>query len=69
MADFAGRILPLDADIALACADLHATRTRPQLDAMIAATALVHDLTFATRNLRDIEGTGVRRINPWTFED
>jgi hypothetical protein len=29
------------------------------------ATALVHDLTLATRNVKDIEGTGVALVNPF----
>lgn len=34
-------------------------------DGLIAATALVHDLTLWTRNTRDFDGTGVRLFNPW----
>jgi hypothetical protein len=34
-------------------------------DAMIAATALVHDLTVVTRNLRDFKPFGVRLLNPF----
>lgn len=34
-------------------------------DAMIAATALVHDLTVATRNVRDFVGFGVRTLDPF----
>jgi toxin FitB len=32
---------------------------------MLAATALCHDMTFVTRNVRDFERTGVRLFNPW----
>ena len=45
-----------------------AQRFGPLIDAsdgLIAATALVHDLTLWTRNTRDFEGTGVRLFNPW----
>lgn len=35
-------------------------------DALIAATALVHDLTVATRNVRDFKPFGVDLINPFT---
>jgi len=35
-------------------------------DALIAATALVHDLTVATRNVRDFEPFGVELVNPFT---
>lgn len=64
--DFAGQIIPIDADIALQCAALHVPNPRPDRDAFIAATALVHNLTVVTRNVRDFEGTGVKVLNPWT---
>ena len=59
------RVLSYDAKTALVCAGLHVPRTRPERDAMIAATALVHDLTVVTRNERDFAGAGVRVLNPW----
>jgi predicted nucleic acid-binding protein len=34
-------------------------------DAMIAATALVHDLTVVTRNVRDFAPFGVRTLDPF----
>lgn len=34
-------------------------------DGLIAATALVHDMTLITRNVRDFERTGVQIFNPW----
>ena len=34
-------------------------------DAMIAATATVHHLTVATRNVRDFRGFGVLTLNPF----
>lgn len=40
----------------------------PAIDSLIAATALVHDLSVVTRNTQDMEGSGVEVINPWTYE-
>jgi hypothetical protein len=34
-------------------------------DALIAATALVHDLTVATRNVADFKPFGVKLVNPF----
>lgn len=63
---FAGRVLPVDTAVALRSARLHVPNQRPVLDALIAATALVHGMTVATRNVADFEQTGARTINPWT---
>jgi toxin FitB len=40
-------------------------QTMPLLDGMIAATALQHDLTIATRNTRDFKKAGVKVLNPF----
>jgi toxin FitB len=61
----AGRILVIDAAIARRCAKLHVPNTRPERDALIAATALVHGLTIVTRNTADFEPMGVGLLNPW----
>ncbi len=37
----------------------------PLLDSMIAATALQHNLSVATRNTRDFNKTGVQMLNPF----
>lgn len=38
---------------------------RTQADMMLAATALEHDLTLVTRNVRDFEGCGVALLDPF----
>jgi predicted nucleic acid-binding protein len=62
---FSGRILAIDAPVAQRCAALHVPNPRSDRDALIAATALVHGLTVATRNVADFEGMGVGVLNPW----
>jgi len=63
---FAGRILPVDIDVARRAAALHVPDPRPDRDALIAATALVHGLVVVTRNVADFEPTGATVANPWT---
>lgn len=58
-------ILPINDEIATHCAHLHIPDRRNEVDALIAATALVHGLTVVTRNVRDFEGIGVVIVNPW----
>lgn len=65
MRDFDGRIIVVDTEIALAVAALHVPVRRPERDAWIAATALLHSLTVVTRNTRDFLDAGVELLNPW----
>ncbi|MDT4834174.1 Toxin FitB [compost metagenome] len=64
---FAGRVLPVDTAVAQCCARLHVPDPRAERDALIAATAMVHGMTVATRNLVDFTPTGVALVNPWEF--
>ena len=38
----------------------------PVADGLLAATALVHDLTLVTRDTRDVERSGARLLNPFS---
>ncbi len=62
---FQGYILDINIEIARRCATLFVPDPRPERDALIAATALVHNMTVVTRNTRDFEPMGVAVINPW----
>ncbi len=66
---FEQRVLHIDEPIALAWGDLMALAKRrglSSMDGLIAATAVAHNLTLATRNTRDFEGFGFELLDPWT---
>ena len=62
---FAGRFLDINLAIARRAAALHVPDPRPDNDALIAATALVHGLTIITRNTADFTPMGVPTLDPW----
>jgi predicted nucleic acid-binding protein len=68
LARFQGRIFAFDETTASLCAPLHVPKTRPERDAMIAATALQHGMTVVTRNVRDFAPMGVPVFDPWTLQ-
>lgn len=65
VADHAERLLPIDLAVAEEWGRLTASRSASIVDTMLAATARVHGLTLATRNVRDVAWTGVGCINPF----
>jgi toxin FitB len=67
---FAGRILAVDEDVILEWRRMVARGRRQgitfsQPDLFIAATASLHGLTVATRNVADFERAAVEVISPW----
>src|SRR5688572_27325467 len=63
-------VLEVNRAIAKAAGELRAAREVAgrrvaQADMLIAATALIHGLTLATRNGRDFEGCGVAIVDPF----
>jgi toxin FitB len=59
-------VLPMDARVFRRWARLtHRQSDRLIEDAMIAATADVHDLIVVTRSVRDFEQLGLRTLNPF----
>lgn len=65
-AAFAERVLPVDEAVARRAAALHVPDPAPFRDALIGATAIVHNMTVVTRNVRDFERfDGLSVVNPW----
>lgn len=64
-AAFGASILPVDERIAHRAASLHVPNPMPEMDALIAATALEHGLTLVTRNTKDFQRAGIDLLNPW----
>lgn len=67
-AAFAGSILPIDERVAHRAARLHVPDPMPEMDALVAATAQIHDLTLVTRNIRDFQRTGIDLLDPWELQ-
>ncbi len=68
---FGSRLLPIDGAVAERWGLLEANarshrRNLPIIDGLLAATALEHNLTVATRNTKDFEAANVPVFNPWT---
>jgi predicted nucleic acid-binding protein len=64
--EFSRNILAIDEDIGQLWGRLRVPHAEHSLDKLIAATALIHDLTVVTRNVDDFGGTGARVLNPFT---
>ena len=61
-----GQVLPMDATVCREWARLmHGRSNTLADDAFIAATAIVHRLAVATRNVRDFKVFGVKTVNPF----
>ena len=58
-------ILSIDGEIALLWGKMRVLEPQHALDKLIAATAILYDLTVVTRNIKDFESTGVRLLNPF----
>ena len=63
---YTGQVLPLDAQVCREWARLmHRRSDAPVEDAFVAATAKVHRMFIATRNVRDFRVFGVETVNPF----
>jgi predicted nucleic acid-binding protein len=68
--NFADAVLPVSTDIADTTAQLMVKLEKQgrqilMPDALIAVTALEHDLILVTRNIKDFSHTDVLLLNPW----
>ena len=66
LADYRDNILDINPDIAQLWGRLRVPHPENALDKLIAATALIYDLTIVTRNHKDFVKTGVKILNPFT---
>jgi predicted nucleic acid-binding protein len=66
--DFGDRILGVDLAIADQWGRLGLKQPVPVLDALLAATALVHNLTVATRDMHGFKNSGARIVNPFVVK-
>lgn len=62
---YGDRVLPVTAAVADQWGRLTAIRPISTVDGLLAATALVHDLTLVTRNVSDVAHTEVKCLNPF----
>jgi len=67
---FRNRILSVDLNVAMVWGKIQAKteldgRPMPAIDGLIAATGMAYDLTVVTRNIVDMEQSGVSLLNPW----
>jgi toxin FitB len=63
--DFADRILPVTTLVAEAWGRLNAPTPLPAIDGVLAATALVHELTLVSREAERLQRAAVPMLNPW----
>jgi predicted nucleic acid-binding protein len=64
---FAERVLPVDQAVAEEWGRMGAKRPVSTIDALLAATAKVHGMTLATRNIDDVVDLGAKVVNPFAF--
>jgi predicted nucleic acid-binding protein len=67
---FQNRIIGIDMRVSILwgriqCVAEKEGKPMPAIDSLIAATGIAHDLIVVTRNVSDMEQSGVRLLNPW----
>jgi toxin FitB len=62
---FEDRVLPVSSAVADRWADLMVPNPIPVIDGLLAATALEHELTLVTRNVKDVARTPAKILDPF----
>jgi toxin FitB len=62
---YAERFLPVTDEISKEWGWIDALRSRGTADGLIAATAMVHNLTLVSRNTKDFADLPISLLNPW----
>ena len=65
LTDHGNRVLAVDLSIAEEWGRLNVPDPLPVIDGLLAATAKVHGLTLATRNVKDVARSGADVVNPF----
>jgi predicted nucleic acid-binding protein len=68
---FQNRVIGIDMRVSVIWGKIQCTAEKkgkkmPAVDSLIAATGIAHDLTIVTRNISDMEQSGVKLLNPWS---
>lgn len=63
--NFSNRILYVTPQIAMKWGEITAPNPLPVVDSLLAATAIIHNLTLVTRNIKDVKSSGARLLNPF----
>jgi len=66
LTEYQENVIGIDEDVAQLWGTLRSPHPENALDKLIAATAIIHDLTVVTRNDKDFIKTGVKVLNPFT---
>ena len=60
------RVIVIDEPIMIMWSRISVPDPLPSYDGLLAATALVHDMTVVTRNTSDFRRVGAKVLDPWT---
>ena len=63
--EYVANLLPVTESICEKWGRMSAEQTLPVIDGLLAATAQVHGLTIATRNIADFQNSGASLVNPF----